>query len=162
MGFTRGKPATSGSASGPRSARICFSPSRRWMSAAGCVINLYCFFFFQAEDGIRDSSVTGVQTCALPISSFNQSLYDQTQAVSVTSKNTIDTTKGGNRFNGLVRAGSGVPADQLQRIPNGNSPQVLAVPAGAPRGFYDAENLFAPRFGFSYSPFTDHLTAIRG
>src|SRR6185369_11684481 len=29
---------------------------------------MYCFFFFQAEDGIRDSSVTGVQTCALPIS----------------------------------------------------------------------------------------------
>src|SRR5260370_39320894 len=27
-----------------------------------------CAFFFQAEDGIRDSSVTGVQTCALPIS----------------------------------------------------------------------------------------------
>src|SRR5260370_12087205 len=27
------------------------------------------FFFFQAEDGIRDSSVTGVQTCALSISS---------------------------------------------------------------------------------------------
>src|SRR3954449_11825120 len=25
------------------------------------------FFFFQAEDGIRDESVTGVQTCALPI-----------------------------------------------------------------------------------------------
>src|SRR3712207_6925300 len=30
---------------------------------------LYCFFFFfQAEDGIRDIGVTGVQTCALPIS----------------------------------------------------------------------------------------------
>src|SRR5207245_5519936 len=27
-----------------------------------------CFFFFQAEDGIRDATVTGVQTCALPIS----------------------------------------------------------------------------------------------
>src|SRR5438876_2277844 len=27
-----------------------------------------CFFFFQAEDGIRDGRVTGVQTCALPIS----------------------------------------------------------------------------------------------
>src|SRR5207245_6384322 len=25
------------------------------------------FFFFQAEDGIRDATVTGVQTCALPI-----------------------------------------------------------------------------------------------
>src|SRR2546427_4405856 len=29
---------------------------------------LFClFFFFQAEDGIRDLTVTGVQTCALPI-----------------------------------------------------------------------------------------------
>src|SRR5688500_19346133 len=26
-----------------------------------------CYFFFQAEDGIRDYKVTGVQTCALPI-----------------------------------------------------------------------------------------------
>src|SRR5207302_7063623 len=30
---------------------------------------LVVFFFFQAEDGIRDFHVTGVQTCALPISS---------------------------------------------------------------------------------------------
>src|SRR5437867_10782367 len=28
----------------------------------------FCCFFFQAEDGIRDRTVTGVQTCALPIS----------------------------------------------------------------------------------------------
>src|SRR3712207_5366209 len=31
------------------------------------------FFFFQAEDGIRDIGVTGVQTCALPISFGNES-----------------------------------------------------------------------------------------
>src|SRR5688572_32269368 len=30
------------------------------------------FFFFQAEDGIRDLTVTGVQTCALPISSHKK------------------------------------------------------------------------------------------
>src|SRR2546427_3906314 len=30
-------------------------------------ISIYYFFFFQAEDGIRDLTVTGVQTCALPI-----------------------------------------------------------------------------------------------
>src|SRR4030067_2515958 len=30
--------------------------------------NSYISFFFQAEDGIRDKLVTGVQTCALPIS----------------------------------------------------------------------------------------------
>src|SRR2546422_1234265 len=34
-----------------------------------CFLCLYfCVFFFQAEDGIRDVAVTGVQTCALPIS----------------------------------------------------------------------------------------------
>ena len=30
-------------------------------------INVGVCFFFQAEDGIRDYKVTGVQTCALPI-----------------------------------------------------------------------------------------------
>src|SRR6266496_6292960 len=32
-----------------------------------CIGVFYFFFFFQAEDGIRDLYVTGVQTCALPI-----------------------------------------------------------------------------------------------
>src|SRR2546430_920469 len=32
------------------------------------MLYLFLFFFFQAEDGIRDLTVTGVQTCALPIS----------------------------------------------------------------------------------------------
>src|SRR5687768_12713520 len=38
--------------------RTCWSPYN------------YSFFFFQAEDGIRDVAVTGVQTCALPISGY--------------------------------------------------------------------------------------------
>src|SRR5256885_6026043 len=33
-------------------------------------MNVVIFFFFQAEDGIRDYKVTGVQTCALPICSI--------------------------------------------------------------------------------------------
>src|SRR5256885_13068976 len=33
-----------------------------------CDVGCCFFFFFQAEDGIRDYKVTGVQTCALPIS----------------------------------------------------------------------------------------------
>src|SRR2546422_2640833 len=38
--------------------------------SARCAAYVYLFcFFFQAEDGIRDVAVTGVQTCALPISS---------------------------------------------------------------------------------------------
>src|SRR3989449_1070167 len=37
-------------------------------------MSLTKFFFFQAEDGIRDVAVTGVQTCALPI--FGPGVYD--------------------------------------------------------------------------------------
>src|SRR2546430_11429852 len=39
------------------------SPVLVWMAVVIAI-----FFFFQAEDGIRDLTVTGVQTCALPIS----------------------------------------------------------------------------------------------
>src|SRR5882757_10566477 len=35
----------------------------KWLENVG----FFIFFFFQAEDGIRDIGVTGVQTCALPI-----------------------------------------------------------------------------------------------
>src|SRR2546429_4519239 len=38
------------------------------LSEVGVTRSMCCFFFFQAEDGIRDVAVTGVQTCALPIS----------------------------------------------------------------------------------------------
>src|SRR5260221_7960993 len=38
------------------------------MSLLSLTFFIFSFFFFQAEDGIRDHCVTGVQTCALPIS----------------------------------------------------------------------------------------------
>src|SRR5258708_15596157 len=40
------------------------------------IVYMTSFFFFQAEDGIRDDLVTGVQTCALPI--FRPYLLDST------------------------------------------------------------------------------------
>ena len=40
----------------------------------GHVSSVIVSFFFQAEDGIRDSPVTGVQTCALPISDEHNTL----------------------------------------------------------------------------------------
>src|SRR5207253_7387812 len=40
-----------------------------WIYVSLIIIAIFFFFFFfQAEDGIRDGHVTGVQTCALPIS----------------------------------------------------------------------------------------------
>src|SRR6185436_14795208 len=41
------------------------------------VVFFIAFFFFQAEDGIRDDLVTGVQTCALPISHPASAASDQ-------------------------------------------------------------------------------------
>src|SRR5207244_6704151 len=41
-----------------------------------------CFFFFQAEDGIRDDLVTGVQTCALPILASAGMCFDDHLAAS--------------------------------------------------------------------------------
>src|SRR5690348_17424128 len=40
-----------------------------------CMKHHINFFFFQAEDGIRDGRVTGVQTCALPISIVDRLLF---------------------------------------------------------------------------------------
>src|SRR5699024_11713326 len=51
-------------------------PSREPIATTDSIIHLLdcaIFFFFQAEDGIRDRNVTGVQTCALPI--LNEALF---------------------------------------------------------------------------------------
>ena len=49
------------------------------------------FFFFQAEDGIRDIGVTGVQTCALPI--FCKSLLLKSNKEKRTASPNLLTTK---------------------------------------------------------------------
>jgi hypothetical protein len=114
------------------------------------------------ELGLRYQYGPPTYAIANNITNFDPSLYDPANAVTLLASGLIDTTRGGNRYNGLIRAGGGVPADELGRFPNGNSPEVLAVPAGAPRGFYDPQHLFAPRFSFAYSPFNDNKTALRG
>src|SRR5438270_4151473 len=51
------------------------------------IIIYYFFFFFQAEDGIRDLTVTGVQTCALPIYSYS---------ITISSGNSVANKNFGN------------------------------------------------------------------
>src|SRR6266446_8005935 len=56
---------------------------------------MYYFFFFQAEDGIRDYKVTGVQTCALPISEAGQSArVEQGKGVGVEDLNGLGSYRG--------------------------------------------------------------------
>src|SRR2546429_1571055 len=51
-----------------RTARLPRVVSYESLSSIAAVSDqCFVFFFFQAEDGIRDVAVTGVQTCALPI-----------------------------------------------------------------------------------------------
>src|SRR2546429_1706901 len=55
-------------------------------------------FFFQAEDGIRDVAVTGVQTCALPICGVPY-LYSSTAAAGLRGGSVVRPTYGNSRDN---------------------------------------------------------------
>src|SRR5436189_5985215 len=56
------------------------------------------FFFFQAEDGIRDTSVTGVQTCALPISLRNPAdTFDRSRPQAPEASEEDGARRGGSR-----------------------------------------------------------------
>ena len=114
------------------------------------------------ELGVRYQYGQPIYTQANNLANFDPSLYDSAKAVTILTNGNIDATKGGNRFNGLVRAGDGVPAEELGRVPGGDSAAVRAVPVGAPRGLYEGHHYFMPRVGFAYSPFDDNKTSIRG
>ena len=114
------------------------------------------------ELGVRYQFGQPFYTQANNLSNFDPARYNPAQAVTVLANGTIDTTRGGNRLNGLVRAGDGIPPEELARVPGGDSALVLAVPTGAPRGLYNGHSYFMPRVGFAYSPFDDNKTSIRG
>src|SRR2546422_7581561 len=56
------------------------------------VLYLFFFFFFQAEDGIRDVAVTGVQTCALPISLRKDGLRARTRVGGFARQHLVEHT----------------------------------------------------------------------
>src|SRR5690606_40786913 len=64
-----------------------------------CNVTKVFLFFFQAEDGIRDFHVTGVQTCALPISQAYRSLRNS-------SPTPRPSTPGQSTYHGYVKIGN--------------------------------------------------------
>src|SRR5207302_9694548 len=77
---------------------VCFSTLCTFFFLP-CIMCLF-FFFFQAEDGIRDFHVTGVQTCALPIcfSHFTTSNHAYREALTMTQGAVVVS----QLFNGLA------------------------------------------------------------
>jgi Carboxypeptidase regulatory-like domain len=113
------------------------------------------------ELGLRYQWHVPTYTQANNMASFDPARYDPARAITVLTNGTL-VAGSGDRFNGMVRAGDGVPNDELFRIPNGQDPFVLTVPAGAPRGFYDAQGDLAPRFSFAWKPTGNENLAVRG
>src|SRR3989440_773438 len=72
-----------------------------------------CVFFFQAEDGIRDLIVTGVQTCALPIS--NGKTFVSPVVAKIASEHGIDPSQ----VQGTGRGGRVTKKDMLNFIESG-------------------------------------------
>jgi hypothetical protein len=99
------------------------------------------------EIGARFYHFGPTYTQANNMANFDPSLYNPSQAVTILANGNIDPTKGGNRFNGLVRAGDGIPAEEAGRV-SASAAALAQVPAGAPRGFYQPANKIAPRFGY--------------
>ena len=113
------------------------------------------------EAGVRYTWHQPIYTESNNMANFDPALYDPAQAVTVNRNGTL-VANSGNFYNGMIRVGDGVPQEELGRVPNGNDPRVLAVPAGAPRGLYDAQHLLAPRFSFAWTPTNNSNTAVRG
>src|SRR2546430_5580664 len=97
---------------------------------------LYCFFFFQAEDGIRDLTVTGVQTCALPISS--------PRSVPVASRDRPPTIRRSlhhvpARFGGISNA-----AVSVIRLPGAEGPANIRAPPRCSTSWFDDDHWTQP------------------
>src|SRR6266508_1729890 len=97
-----------------------------------CFFLFLCVFFFQAEDGIRSGHVTGVQTCALPIS------LSRRERVGVRANNCRSSIEFGAPYTSPVRfnalPGGDLVGSGLADLSRGvASIEALLVSIGAPR-----------------------------
>ena len=114
---------------------------------------------FGLELGLRWERLTPWYTDANNMANFVPALYNPAQAVTINSAGRV-VPGSGNLYNGLIRAGDGIPADEVGRVPGAGGTLFNQIPAGAPRGFFPTQNVFSPRIGFAWS--VQPKTVIRG
>src|SRR2546429_6800074 len=93
------------------------------MAVAKELVSGVLCFFFQAEDGIRDVAVTGVQTCALPISWHHRRKLNRRRAREIIAmqpsgwehRGISGTSCDRQRFGRALHAGVGVPRKWTDR-----------------------------------------------
>jgi hypothetical protein len=110
------------------------------------------------EMGLRYEYQQPIYTQANNITNFDPALYDPTKAATLNPAGAIINV-GANRYTGLIRAGSGVPASEEDRVTLDPAAAAL-IPTGAPRGLYKTSHLFMPRFSGAYTLRQDWV--IRG
>src|SRR6266487_2422531 len=99
------------------------------------------FFFFQAEDGIRDGRVTGVQTCALPISAGfdDEGYWAVTRHADILAVSKAPEVYSSEENTALIRFKEGIPREsiEMQRIIllNMDPPQHTRMRGIVSRGF---------------------------
>ena len=113
------------------------------------------------ELGVRYQYAPPIYTQGNNIVNFDPSRYDPAVAVRMNPNGTI-VSNSGYRFNGLMRAGDGIPDDQTGRVNLITGGDFDRIPTGAPRGLYEGEHLLMPRLSFAWSPTADGRTAVRG
>jgi hypothetical protein len=101
------------------------------------------------EIGMRYEYQQPIYTQGNNITNFDPALYDPAKAMTLNRDGTVALI-GTNRYTGLVRAGSGVPSDQQNRVTIDPVAGPL-VATGAPRGLYKTAQLFMPRFSGAYT-----------
>jgi hypothetical protein len=110
------------------------------------------------EAGLRYELASPIYTQANNISNFDPALYDPAAAATLNRNGSIASV-GANRYTGLIRAGSDIPADQKNRVTLDETAAAL-IPTGAPRGLYDTHHLVMPRLSAAYS--LNQGTVLRG
>lgn len=101
------------------------------------------------EMGLRYEYQQPIYTQGNNITNFDPALYDPA-AAAVLNRNGSIASVGTNRYTGLIRAGSGIPDDQTDRVTLDPVAAAL-IPTGAPRGLYKTSHLFMPRFSGAYT-----------